>query len=275
MNKVNYRNDQEERFGKDWLGLRALTLPQTVNEEARSIDVVISTEKPVLEYDFSFGGRIDTVLLNSAFDLASISKAPLVDSHDRFSLEHVLGSVSNLRIEGEELVGTATFSSIAESEWTKVREGHLGDVSVAWRTSASTILEEGQSQVIEGKSFNGPIKVITEGRLVEVSLVAVGANDEAKVRNFEKEKGEEKMNKKALEALKRKLKKEADDEARAELEKEIKRGEAELKAKEEQARADDKAKKQERERASSILELGRQHNLDDEARSMVADGTEF
>jgi hypothetical protein len=131
------------------------------------------------------------------------SQVPLLDCHDRSSVKSQLGSVSDIKIEGSLMVGKATISESEEDTFIKIREGHITDHSIGYSVTKSIWIPEGESQIIEGKTFEGPLKVSTKWNLKELSICPIGADVFAKVRsevnkiqikqNKNKQKKEKKM----------------------------------------------------------------------------------
>lgn len=183
--------------------------PSTFDREARSVEVVATTESPVPVYDWE-EGTIGEVLLMSGLKLPQGRQVPLQDTHDRWSVQSTLGSARNLRVDGDALIATVVFSSVAEAEdaMTKVEEGHITDFSVGWRQHKAVRIPKGESRIIAGREFKGPLKVVTSWSIKELSIVPIGADERAKARSesgaeYENTEGE-KMNenlRKALEAL--------------------------------------------------------------------------
>ncbi|MFH1059601.1 MAG: hypothetical protein V1797_13100, partial [Pseudomonadota bacterium] len=96
----------------------------------------------------------------------------------------LLGSARGFRVDGERLLARAGLSQVeaGEKALTLIREGHLTDVSVGYRVNASTWVEAGRTAAVEGRSFRGPVKVVTNWSLKELSLCPIGADEAAKVR---------------------------------------------------------------------------------------------
>ena len=155
--------------------------------DSRSFDVVLSAETRVLSYfslpngDFVKGERI---MLSSGF---STEKVPLIDSHQDFSIEQIFGSCDNIRVEGTDLKGTITLSANANGEnaLQLIREKHLTDVSIGAQPQNQTIIQAGKTAVINGRTFTAspglPLRVVTQSRLVELSLCPIGADPSAKI----------------------------------------------------------------------------------------------
>lgn len=192
--------------------------PASLNEEERSVEFVASTEARVLMYDWS-EGRVEEVLL--AAGRQSDDQTVLLDNHNRYETPGVIGSFRNLRTEGEQTIGRAVFSSVAPAPaiFTKVKEGHLTDVSVGYRVLEYTLVKPGQSAVIAGRTWKAgalPLKVVTQWRLLEVSVTPIGADSNAKARSKTQHNGGRHMDKLKQWLQARGLAQNAtDDEARA------------------------------------------------------------
>lgn len=156
--------------------------PSTLNAEGRTVNVTAATETPVPMYDWARDAMVPEVLLMDGVELPESRSVPLLDSHSRFSTSSILGSAENLRVENRELVSTARFSSTAEDAFTKVREGHLKDLSVGYKVLARRYVPPGSSEKINGREFTGPVNVVTKWSVREVSFTPIGADQKTKVR---------------------------------------------------------------------------------------------
>jgi hypothetical protein len=156
--------------------------PSTLNAETRSVGVVLATENPVFVYDWDYG-RVSEVLLMSGAVLPADGQVPLLDSHNSWSVESQLGSLRNFAVHGKELRADAMFSTAAEDAFTKVKEGHLRDVSVGYKVHKRVFVPEKTTQVIDGRTFTGPVKVVTSWEVKEGSFTPIGADKHAKARS--------------------------------------------------------------------------------------------
>ncbi len=160
----------------------------TANEASRTVDAVLSTENPVYGYCMRTFSLIREILVIEGMKNLP-AQVPLLDTHDRSSVHKVLGSTRNLRVEGNQLVGTRHFSSVKEGAdaFTKVKEGHLTDGSLGYRPLAYTELEPGASTIINGRSFTNDgfdlLRITTEWMPFEDSVAAIGQDSSAKVRS--------------------------------------------------------------------------------------------
>lgn len=158
---------------------------KTLDESTRSVDWVIVTEEPVRVYDWERGGVINEVLLATGVTLPKNKQVPLLDSHQRWTLKNQIGSVREIRVEGQLVIGRAFFSSTADGQeaFTKVQEGHVTDGSGGYLPMRSEWIPEGQKKIIQGKEYVGPLKVTTKWLLKELSPTPIGADERAKARS--------------------------------------------------------------------------------------------
>jgi len=200
--------------------LREDGTPKTFDREARSVEVIATTEEPVPVYDYDLG-PVGEVLLMSGLKLGKSRQVPLQDAHDRYTVKATLGSARNIRVDGDKVLATVCFSRVSDAEdaFTKVEEGHLTDVSVGWREHKCIKLREGEKKTIGGREFTGPLRVVTSWSIKELSIVPIGADERAKARSEATSEKEKNMDPKPKALLIRLgLKADAtDDEAREHL----------------------------------------------------------
>jgi hypothetical protein len=158
----------------------------SVDEPTRSVGCVIATEQPVTVRDNNTYQIIDEVLRMDGVQFAD--KVPLLNNHFRWSLDDVLGSVRQMKVEAKQLIGRSFFASdddIAERAWNKAKQGHITDVSVGYRSIEYTDIPPGQSREVKGQTYTAgqrTLRVTTRWEVREVSLVPVGADSQAKIR---------------------------------------------------------------------------------------------
>jgi hypothetical protein len=157
----------------------------SINEKDRSIEAVIASETPVDEMDFDRWEIIPTVLRMDGWQKPANGQIPFLNAHDRSSIANQLGSANGLRTEGNDLIGRLRFSETASAEFTKVREGHVTDVSVGYRPLEKRFVPDGKTQTINGRDYLGPVNVVTKWVAREVSLVPIGADEVAKMRGLD------------------------------------------------------------------------------------------
>ena len=151
-------------------------MPESVDAERRTVELVWSTGAAVRRRDPWTGKRYDEVLsLEEAHvDLSRLNGgAPLLNTHGAWDLRDVIGVVERAWIarEGEALVGRATvrFSDRADVEpiWRDVAAGIVRNVSVGYAVRSYEITEtDGQP----------PVWRAVDWQPLELSAVPIGAD---------------------------------------------------------------------------------------------------
>jgi hypothetical protein len=159
-------------------------MPMTMDEETRSVEMVGATEAAIPELDWDRWEMIPTILRMDGCQMPANGQLPLLDTHMRYNTACVIGSFRDCRVEGEQFIGRATFSSAAEAEgpYLKMKEGHLTDCSIARKDDQVTFIPDGQTGIVGGRSYTGPVKVVTRWTPKEMSICPIGADDMAKAR---------------------------------------------------------------------------------------------
>lgn len=171
----------------DWsyrsLEVRASTLDAT----ARTIEATVSTETPVMMPDWQRGEMIPEVLQSKGAIIPDSRQVPFLDSHNRARVADQLGSARDIGTKYNNLTARLHFSEAAGNEFTKVREGHVTDVSAGYEVLKRVYVPKGETRDVNGKSYSGPVNVVTKWRLREVSLTPIGADQQAKLRGLDPE----------------------------------------------------------------------------------------
>ena len=159
--------------------------PETVNDEERSVEFIAATEDPVPMPDYKRGKMVPEILLMSGFVAPTNGRVPLLDSHQRGRSADVIGSAVDLRVEGQSLVGRAVFSTTAGETYTKVKEGHLTDLSIGYPPSKmrSEYVPDGKQKIVSGKLVSGPANVVSQWTVSEISVAPLGRDGRAKFRS--------------------------------------------------------------------------------------------
>lgn len=180
--------------GRDMDGLRTRKFsindkkgraPSSLNEDERSIDIVIASETDqILVYDWEFDRAIPEILVMSGCQVPEGGQVPLLDSHGRYSVDDVFGSVRDIAVDGAAMTGRAFYSETgrADDAFRKSQEGHLTDYSAGFRVLKEMRLGENQTTEFDGKAYEGPCILVTEWALKEVSTCPIGADPSAKAR---------------------------------------------------------------------------------------------
>lgn len=163
----------------DLLQTRAMFAPDTVNVDERTVDVVWTTGAQVKRSDWARGDYIEELSLRpDHVRLDRLNKgAPLLDSHENWSLRSVLGVVESAWLNGKEGRATVRFSKRAEVEpiFQDVRDGILRNISVGYRKHKTERDETGTT----------PVERAIDWEPYELSLVAIPADAAAQVRSEE------------------------------------------------------------------------------------------
>lgn len=175
---------------------RRMSINSTVDETARSVEIVISTDTPVMEYSAKLKRAIGTVILPESFELDADGQVSLIDTHRSDTVTSVIGSVREVRVEISDmarLIGTAYFAEDEKSNRTfqLYKDKHLTSFSVGASILASEFIAEGKTKEFYGRSYSGPLLVITRASLNEVSSVVKGADPFAKGRSFDTDETQE------------------------------------------------------------------------------------
>ncbi len=185
--ELRTRSENEDlRMRKFTVSGAAGSSPSTLSEKDRSIEIVIASETDkILVWDWDFERGVPEILVMSGCVLPQNNQVPLLDSHGRYSVSDVLGSVRDFAVEDDKLIGKAFYSETPSSNdaFTKTKEGHLTDYSAGYRALKVMKLSENQSTVIGSRTYSGPCVLITEWELREVSTCPIGADPTAKARS--------------------------------------------------------------------------------------------
>lgn len=163
--------------------------PGTYRDSDNSVEFTLATEAPVRVFDWERFDVIKEIIAADGVVIPKTGQVPLVDSHDRSTIENILGSVREIRVEGSEVVGRLYFASSesAQRALAMIREGHLDSGSVGYEQVESIWIPEKEALVHNNRSFEGPVLLTKSWALKEFSLVAIGADPYAKARAEEPE----------------------------------------------------------------------------------------
>ena len=175
---------------------RTTTLAAASSRSASSTDDdgglrwVLTTEAPATVFDWQRYEFVDEILLMDGLVLPDCRQVPLLDAHSRWSVDDILGSVSDFaaaEVDGHQAVeAVVRFAADERSQRTrqKVLDGHLTDGSVGYAVTRSLWIPEGEQAAVRGRLFTGPVKISHEWHLKEFSATPIGADALAKVRSL-------------------------------------------------------------------------------------------
>jgi len=163
--------------------------PGTFDAEAGSCRFVATTELPATVWDWERWDFVREVLVADGMILPDSGRVPVLDTHSRASIDDLFGSAGDFQrcdvegYPGQDCQIDFSADERAAAAKVKVEEGHLTDVSVGYEVlEPSYYIPEGEKQLINGKEYEGPLKVSTRWAIKELSLVPIGADRLAKVR---------------------------------------------------------------------------------------------
>lgn len=146
---------------------------------------VIATETPIEIYDQSRGWIKQVLLMDGVVFRNGKKQLPIVDSHNDKTVRNVFGSIRNISIEGDQLIGDPDFASDAESQIVRTRfdEGHLTDFSIDAVILERQLIPQGQSYTTtSGQVIEGPAEIVTKWEPHNASICATGADPNSTVR---------------------------------------------------------------------------------------------
>lgn len=160
------------------LQTRAMFAPETVNAEARTVEVVWTTGARVQRYGMD-GPYIEELSMDAkAIRMDRLNAgAPLLNSHSAAQLSDVVGVVERAWLQGNEGRAVVRFSSRDDVTpiFNDVRDGIIRNISVGYRVWKYERAEEGGTSVMRAVDWEPH----------ELSLVPIPADAGAQVRSEE------------------------------------------------------------------------------------------
>lgn len=163
------------------LQMRAVFTPESLNVEARTVEVTFGTDAPVKMWSWDYGEIRESL----SFDPAHVrlnrlnSGAPVLDNHDAYGSvsDIVIGVVEKAWADGKKGYASLRFanSEKASGVLSLIRDGILRNVSVGYRVNKYTITratEKAEKDLYRAVDWEPH----------EISLVAVPADADAQVR---------------------------------------------------------------------------------------------
>ncbi|SFO45393.1 phage prohead protease, HK97 family [Cohaesibacter marisflavi] len=171
------KKTEQKRFqpGNQSLSRAADLTPSSYDEGSRSVEAILSTGSRVRRwYDFE-----ELEISDAAIDLsrAAGGQVKLLDHHNQFERNAILGTVSDVRVENGQLVGLLTFadSDAGREAEGQVQRGELSSVSIGYKVD---------SWERTGVEDDREIWTARKWELLEVSLVSVPADPSANIRSL-------------------------------------------------------------------------------------------
>lgn len=180
---------KKRKFDKHQMRLETRIMPNTLNDEKRTVEVVWSKGTKGLRRTY-FGDYYEELSMDrNHVDLSRLnSSAPLLASHDAYSLESVIGVVERAWIdesgEGKAIVRFAK-DEFSDNVYQKVRDGILKNISVGYDVdNYEDVTQEGE----EIPTFRA-----TKWEPMEISVVPIGFDKHAQIRSKDKNEDSVKM----------------------------------------------------------------------------------
>jgi HK97 family phage prohead protease len=154
--------------------LHARFAADSYDAATRTVEAVLSAGSPVKRFFFTEELEISAEAIDLGRAVSGL--VPLLDAHNQRNIAAVIGSISNVRIENGELLGTLTFGETDEARAAEgmVARKELKGISIGYRVNTWTIV----SQEDGHETWRA-----TRWELLEVSLVPVPADANAGVRS--------------------------------------------------------------------------------------------
>ena len=183
MAKPTASTEQVATRGIPPLSLRAAVRPGSVNTEKRTVEVVWTTGARVLRGFYErFWEELSLDPKHVRMDRLTSGRAPVLNSHDNWSVDNVLGVVESARIEGKQGVAVLRFPKAeddpeADKIFRKVADGIIANISVGYRVYRFEKTEDVADKI--------PVFRAVDWEPYELSLVGAGADAGAGTRSAE------------------------------------------------------------------------------------------
>jgi phage head maturation protease len=154
----------------------AIPRPSSFNAERNTVEAVIASSHPVPRQDAR--GAYHEILDPTGLDVTGSIGASVLDSHRQGGVDAIIGTLDEVRVAGDEVIGLIRFSSRPEVApiIEDVRAGIISHVSVGYQID----------EVRDGTAGAGMrTKTATKWTIREVSFVSVPADPHARTRSLD------------------------------------------------------------------------------------------
>lgn len=176
----------------------AMFVPSSIDEDERSVRSCLTTEDAVPVYDWMTGKVVLETLLVSGCEYED--QTVLLRDHDQYTILAIIGSVTEVAAEADELIGTLHFGreldEDSEAIWRRVEQGHLkrGSIGYDYSRGDYVTIPAGETSTVAGRSFTAPqsrdLRVVFRWRLREYSMVVIPADARAQMRQLRNPSGD-------------------------------------------------------------------------------------
>ncbi|MGF6694763.1 phage head maturation protease [Metapseudomonas resinovorans] len=161
------------------LSLRAAVRPETVDIEARTVELVWTTGAKGRRWNWDIGYYLEELeVSDAAVNLERLNNgAPLLSVHNQWELRSVLAVVEKAWLENGEGRAIVRFSQREDADevFRDVKDGILRNISVGYSVHHYALVEGGDDAL--------PLYRADDWEPMELSLVPIGFDDGAKVRS--------------------------------------------------------------------------------------------
>ena len=164
---------------------RAAGVQQAADPSTLSFNCIPTSETRVVTYDYVGGEVIEEVLVAKGGIFPE--QVPLLDSHNRSSMQQQLGAAREFRLDGQRWICRAYLTpdvAAAEEAFKKVKAGHATDVSVGYFVRRAVRIRPGEKETIDGRVWavdKLPLRVCLTWEVIELSMTPIGADADAKI----------------------------------------------------------------------------------------------
>lgn len=159
-------------------------------QEDGGFETIATTSAPALVVDWTRWEIVREILPMKYCQKPDNDKAPVLDSHMRYSVDDILGYAKNWRTNENDLLCKVFISETEQDVKTKIIDGTLDSVSLGYMTDTNQTVEipKKAEVIIDGVTYKNeyeddyPLLVRTWWKCKEVSIVAIGADDAAKIK---------------------------------------------------------------------------------------------
>jgi hypothetical protein len=194
MTRKEYKVEGVEKNNPNNFGgmcSRAITLERKSIDFEKGIETIATTEAPALVVDWERYQIVREILPMRYREAPTAGKVPLLDSHNRSSVDKIKGSASDFKSVGANLMCRTYISASEPIVRQKISEGHIDSVSIGYMTERDYTVEipKGASVVVDGIAYRNdyedgyPMVVRTWWQEHELSLVPIGADEAAKFKS--------------------------------------------------------------------------------------------
>lgn len=160
---------------------------ESIDTENRTAIAVAATESRVEVFDFERMEVVEEILVADGGTFPE--RIPLLDSHDRSSIDKVFGSAVNPQREGTNWLLRMEFDDdeASRTAFKKVQSRSITDVSIGYRVLEAEYISPRKTKRIGGRSYTAgdvALKVATSWQARELSLTPIGADRQAKIRSL-------------------------------------------------------------------------------------------